>query len=802
MRSTVLSRRANAHLQRAMLEALEPRTLMSVAADPINALYTSSGGSISVPAGKSIILPLTSSADSAVTYQIGTPAGWTATVRNGSSYPFVKLHVKYGAAHTEGDIVIQLFPDIAPNTVSIVEGFINSGFYNNIPWHRIVGNFGAANTYIVQGGDFGNGTDPTTIGNGQDDTGLNFNDEFNPNAIFDGNGQLAMANSGKDTNGSQYFITYQDAGLYGPRFLDFNHTIFGQVVRGWDVLAALAKVPADSNGKPTDPATVVSATLGTDTSDATITLTAPATVGSGTLTITATDAGGNVSVQHASVAAVTDATDDPPILGPVGDYAAHVNTPIVINLSATDIDAGSISFAFSDPAPNATASVSSNVITVTPTTGFSGTITMLVGATATGATTRGSSTNPYDIQTLHLTWTNAGTAPTAVAKAADLYEDAGASTRFDVTFSSNNVLDASTLLGNQTVIVTGPNGYSAWATPVGITETLAGTGRVGNVAVGDALNGATRTVTYSFAAPGGNWTAADAGFYYIRVMPGIVKDMLGDTAGASIAGRFFYSPTALYSEAFYVGTYPDVAAAINSGALTSGYEHFINTGQYEGRQPSLYYSDPFYLNLYADLRTALANHQIASGFTHFLYHGQIEGRLASPYFDEFQYRKLNPDVDAAVKAGQYVSGLDHFIRFGEVEGRSPSYWFTPSVYAANNSDVVAAVAAGSYTSLFEHFMLTGANEGRIASTWYQEAYYLAHNADVAAAVSSHSYVNGYIHFIMTGLREERKASPNFDPQFYLSTYPDVAAAVAAGSFHSALEHYLMFGQAEGRLAHA
>ena len=80
-----------------------------------------------------------------------------------------------------------------------------------------------------------------------------------------------MANSGKDTNGSQFFVTV------GPqRLLDFNHTIWGQLVRGQDVLTAINNVATDSNGKPLTSVVITSASIVQDTTDSVLMITAPA----------------------------------------------------------------------------------------------------------------------------------------------------------------------------------------------------------------------------------------------------------------------------------------------------------------------------------------------------------------------------------------------------------------------------------------------------------------------------------------------------------------------------------------------
>src|SRR5207237_3636763 len=123
-----------------------------------------------------------------------------------------------------------------------------------LTFHRIKPGF------VIQGGD--------PSGNGTGGPGFSFDDEFNSTAIYSGNGQLAMANAGKDTNGSQFFVT-----IGAQRALDFNHTIFGQLVRGFDVLNAIDAVPTNpTTDKPLTPVVITSAELVPDVSDAVVTL--------------------------------------------------------------------------------------------------------------------------------------------------------------------------------------------------------------------------------------------------------------------------------------------------------------------------------------------------------------------------------------------------------------------------------------------------------------------------------------------------------------------------------------------------
>ncbi len=120
----------------------------------------------------------------------------------------------------KGDIRVQLFAKQAPKTVNNLIFLARAGFYDNTTFHRVLKDF------MAQGGD------PTGTGSGG--PGYRFEDEIDPSLQFDRAGLLAMANAGANTNGSQFFLTFVPT-----PWLDGNHTIFGQVVSGMDVLLSL-----------------------------------------------------------------------------------------------------------------------------------------------------------------------------------------------------------------------------------------------------------------------------------------------------------------------------------------------------------------------------------------------------------------------------------------------------------------------------------------------------------------------------------------------------------------------------------
>ena len=126
-----------------------------------------------------------------------------------------------------GEFVIQLYPDKAPITVNSFVFLANQGFYNGVTFHRVLEGF------MAQGGD------PT--GTGAGGPGYEFVNEIN-NLSFDKAGVVAMANAGRDTNGSQFFITFGAVPLN-----ESDYTIFGQVISGMDIVNGITRRDPGTN---------------------------------------------------------------------------------------------------------------------------------------------------------------------------------------------------------------------------------------------------------------------------------------------------------------------------------------------------------------------------------------------------------------------------------------------------------------------------------------------------------------------------------------------------------------------------
>lgn len=149
---------------------------------------------------------------------------------------------------TAGNIVVDLDQDRAPVTVNNFVCLARAGYYDNTPFHRIIRDF------MIQGGD------PT--GTGTRGPGYQFPDELPVGETPYVRGSIAMANSGPNTNGSQFFIVHQNQPAQFPK----DYSLFGQVSQGLEVVDALAAMPVGDNGRgemsaPTGDARIVKVTI-------------------------------------------------------------------------------------------------------------------------------------------------------------------------------------------------------------------------------------------------------------------------------------------------------------------------------------------------------------------------------------------------------------------------------------------------------------------------------------------------------------------------------------------------------------
>ena len=150
---------------------------------------------------------------------------------------------------SEGEFTCRLFPDKAPKTVANFRGLAEGGkefvdsktggrakrpYYDGLVFHRVIPQF------MIQGG--------CPEGTGTGGPGYKFEDEFSKDLAFDKPGKLAMANAGPNTNGSQFFVT-----TAATTWLNNKHTIFGEVVKGYDVAEKISNLPRDRRDRPQTP---------------------------------------------------------------------------------------------------------------------------------------------------------------------------------------------------------------------------------------------------------------------------------------------------------------------------------------------------------------------------------------------------------------------------------------------------------------------------------------------------------------------------------------------------------------------
>ena len=143
---------------------------------------------------------------------------------------------------TEGVIIFELFDEDAPATVKNFRKLASEGFYDGLTFHRTIKEF------MIQGG--------CPHGTGTGDAGYKFDDEINENKLV--RGALAMANSGPNTNGSQFFIVTAES----TPWLDGKHTVFGQVTDGMDVVDRIENMPTTGADRPLDPIHIANIDLG------------------------------------------------------------------------------------------------------------------------------------------------------------------------------------------------------------------------------------------------------------------------------------------------------------------------------------------------------------------------------------------------------------------------------------------------------------------------------------------------------------------------------------------------------------
>ncbi len=259
-----------------------------------------------------------------------------------------------------GDLTFMLFRDLAPHTVDVIQGLTAGGLYtSNTIFHRVIAGF------MIQGGD------PLT--NGLGGPVFRYDDEWNPQAIFSGKGQLALANSGRDTDGSQFFVT-----VAPYRYGDFNYAIFGQLVRGFNVLSNINHTAVDTNSRPLADVIITKSSLVPDHFDTVLTLTGTNRAGvAGTITVIADDGAGGRATNKFTATTVADTNFDQAVRFPhtVTNLVTLTSGPLTNSVAATNLQGSAIywyDYWQDYNSTNSTISLTNGQLVVKPNAGFTG----------------------------------------------------------------------------------------------------------------------------------------------------------------------------------------------------------------------------------------------------------------------------------------------------------------------------------------------------------------------------------------------------------------------------------------------
>jgi cyclophilin family peptidyl-prolyl cis-trans isomerase len=397
-------------------------------------------------AGAPLEIPINATSPSgfSMTYSVSSTNGAiSTTLQNGN--PDIVLNVTHTSSGQAGDfsfsgtIVIELFPNAAPNTVAQIENLVNAGAYNGKDFYRIVPGF------VAQAGLDG-ASPPAGV------TVKTLDDEFNPVVSgqplrYSSAGVVGLARqTADDTGSSEFFITTTNT----SSFLDYEYTVFGQVVSGMNILTDIGNVPNDAsnNNLPFSPVTITSATVTTDNNDFALALSAALnTTASGSVTVTANDGHGGVTSQTFNVSVQPDTNDPPPFLTAITPPSMPVNVATTFTLPAFDLEGDPLTFTnMSSAIPGLTVSVnaSSGLVTLTPSAGLTpGVKTLFFGVTSAVNSTPDTQAVPLFVDPA---------APTGISLLAA--SDTGSSNSDDIT-SLNNANSSSELQFSVTGLTVG-----------------------------------------------------------------------------------------------------------------------------------------------------------------------------------------------------------------------------------------------------------------------------------------------------------------------------------------------------------
>ncbi|MFC1758608.1 peptidylprolyl isomerase [Planctomycetota bacterium] len=280
------------------------------------------GGTITVLAGSPLHIPLDGYDPNGdpLTYTVTTddPSIVSGELRNENR----RLRISTAGY---GDMVFHLFDEEAPRVTERITSLAESEFYDGVTFHRIIDNF------MIQGGD------PTGSGSGGSDL-PDFDDQFDLDLQHNRDGILSMAKAGDDSNNSQFFITD-----VATRHLDFNHSIFGQLIEGDDVRDAINSTATGPRDQPALPITMKSVGVFNDVENGMLRLFANADAGTTTIHVRAWDVDGNVTSMSFDVEVKADTSNSPPFLRDIPEPFVG-DGGVTVNLDAFDAENDPINY--------------------------------------------------------------------------------------------------------------------------------------------------------------------------------------------------------------------------------------------------------------------------------------------------------------------------------------------------------------------------------------------------------------------------------------------------------------------------
>lgn len=448
-RSPVKSRKSSHRLQLTQLEAREVPTV-TIADIPDQSIFTDRPLFLPVTVTNTPAGPVT------VTVQSGNDKLQAEVVTGGRTLVINVSGKDSQGQNFTGALKIRLFENVAPLATSTIISLVQSGFYTDKIFHRVISNF------MIQGG--------SPNGDGIGGSNLpDVNDEFHRDYTFASSGIFAMANAKDDNNNSQFFITDIDLSIANrPNHLNFNHTVLGLLTEGFDIYQKIITTPVNGSEPLTD-VKITSAAVFTDTENAVIKLTPLAGfTGTANITVTANDGVGAPASDTAILTGVPATTppsvtfpqgaplNDQPFLGPVTDKTTPVGTLVNLTLTSTDLQNDPVKYKLTAQGANASKvtielNATTGVATLTPAAGFVGVVQILAEVTDSNETIN-------DTQLFNLTV--GSTQSTTV-----------------VTLSSS-----STFIGKPVTVIAAIGGVSA---PKGTVEFFQGTTLIGKANVYD-----------------------------------------------------------------------------------------------------------------------------------------------------------------------------------------------------------------------------------------------------------------------------------------------------------------------------